>query len=191
MITKKEESVGYLFALEKKSQGNFGHEGRPGKVGGSASSGGSGGSADSKVIASGGQSHSDVAKEYLGKQRKQDKSHPFSTDEEQELSGAGFQKVEGTDAYIRQAKATPFAESFSMVQVYKAKTRKDGSYKPRAFTATHFNRDQGRWMDSSEHGYSTNEPERLSGFGTGGPEAAALRYSGLKGLIKQVDSYQT
>ena len=40
MITKKEESTGYLFSLEQKEgQGNFGHSGRPGKVGGSGSVG--------------------------------------------------------------------------------------------------------------------------------------------------------
>ena len=42
MITKQEESTGYLFALEQKAQGNFGHIGRPGKVGGSGPGGSSG-----------------------------------------------------------------------------------------------------------------------------------------------------
>jgi len=40
MITKQEESVGYLFALEQKGgpgSGNFGHAGVPGQLGGSAS----------------------------------------------------------------------------------------------------------------------------------------------------------
>ena len=41
MITKQEESVGYLFVLEQKEgQGNFGHTGRPGQIGGSGGSGG-------------------------------------------------------------------------------------------------------------------------------------------------------
>ena len=50
IIIKKEESVGYLFALEKKGgagSGNFGHAGVPGKVGGSGGGRGAGGGSGS------------------------------------------------------------------------------------------------------------------------------------------------
>lgn len=46
MITKQEESVGYLFAMGTKGgegSGNFGHAGVPGEIGGSASGGSGGG----------------------------------------------------------------------------------------------------------------------------------------------------
>lgn len=152
-----------------------GHQGRPGMVGGSLPSGASASNS----------SHADVAKGYLSKLRKKDLGVSANADESKELARAGFSKVEGHNAYIRSGKAgskNPFEDSFTIVQIYQKKDYANVTY--RVYTATHFNKNKGEWLESSEHGYASTRE---------GSVALPSSKTGLKGiydLIAGIDSYQ-
>lgn len=162
-----------------KGSGNFGHAGIPGHLGGSKGKGG--GAAESTRGSANREEYTSTAANYLAKQRKKDLGAALKPDEVASLEKAGFTRVPGHNAFIRPIKPSsknPFDDSFSMVEAYNQK--KDwGSPAHRVYTATHFNKDGNRWMDSSEHGYATTNPNRQK-----------YEEFGIEALIRQVDSYQ-
>jgi len=151
--------------------GNFGHAGIPGSVGGSAPSGGGASSIASYPSAK------SIASQFIASGKKRDAGVKPTEFEDKTLRDNGFERVEGTNAYIRENKTpTTFEKSFTLVQIYR-KPAKFQNPAENTYIGTHFNGENGKYIESSEHAYASTR-ERATGMP-------------ITRIIDQIDSYQS